>query len=77
MRHERDDPRLVNVAQFSEPVRETNAIAPCPSRVAHGLSVSFIYSHEGGGEPVTDENLETWGLEDADPGDKELPEFMR
>lgn len=33
--------------------------------------------HEGGGEPVTDEDLEEWGLADAEPGEKDLPEFMR
>jgi hypothetical protein len=33
--------------------------------------------HEGGGEPVTDEDLEEWGLDDVEPGTKELPEFMR
>ncbi|MFB6201506.1 MAG: hypothetical protein ABEI98_05810 [Halorhabdus sp.] len=33
--------------------------------------------HEGGGEPVTDEDLEEWGLDDVAPGDKELPEFMQ
>jgi hypothetical protein len=32
---------------------------------------------EGGGEPVTDEDLEEWGLDDVEPGDTELPEFMR
>ena len=36
-----------------------------------------IELHEGGGEPVTEEDLDEWGLEDTDPGDKELPEFMR
>mgnify|MGYP002760225050 FL=1 len=33
--------------------------------------------HEGGGEPVTDEDLEEWGLDDVEPGSAELPEFMR
>jgi predicted RNase H-like HicB family nuclease len=33
--------------------------------------------HEGGGEPVTDEDLKAWGLDDIEPGDKELPEFMQ
>ena len=36
-----------------------------------------IELHEGGGDPVTDEDLEEWGLEDAKPGDKELPDFMK
>jgi hypothetical protein len=33
--------------------------------------------HEGDGEPVTDEDLKEWGLEDVEPGDAELPEFMQ
>jgi hypothetical protein len=33
--------------------------------------------HEGGGEPVTDADLEEWGIEDVELGDKELPEFMQ
>ncbi|MDZ7850198.1 MAG: hypothetical protein U5K70_05090 [Halodesulfurarchaeum sp.] len=33
--------------------------------------------HEGAGEPVTDEDLAEWGLADREPGEKELPEFMR
>lgn len=33
--------------------------------------------HEGGGDPVTDEDLAAWGLDDVEPGDKELPEFMQ
>lgn len=33
--------------------------------------------HEGGGEPVTDEDLEEWGLDPDDFDDKELPEFMQ
>ncbi|SER74927.1 type II toxin-antitoxin system HicB family antitoxin [Natrinema salaciae] len=33
--------------------------------------------HEGGGEPVTDEDLEEWGLDPDASGDKELPEFMQ
>lgn len=33
--------------------------------------------HEGGGEPVTDEDLREFGLDPDDMGDKELPEFMR
>ena len=35
-----------------------------------------IELHEGG-EPVTEEDLEEWGLEDTEPDDKQLPEFMR
>jgi hypothetical protein len=33
--------------------------------------------HEDGGEPVTDEDLKEWGLDDVAPDTKELPEFMR
>jgi hypothetical protein len=33
--------------------------------------------HEGGGEPVTEADLEAWGLDDVEAGDRELPEFMR
>ncbi|PSP58179.1 hypothetical protein BRC72_06160 [Halobacteriales archaeon QH_7_66_36] len=33
--------------------------------------------HEGGGEPVTDDDLEEWRLDDIGSGDKELPEFMQ
>ncbi|QCW04731.1 type II toxin-antitoxin system HicB family antitoxin [Natrinema pallidum] len=33
--------------------------------------------HEGGGEPVTDADLEEWGLDPDATGDKELPEFMQ
>lgn len=32
--------------------------------------------HEGGGEPVTDGDLEEWGIDGVEPGDSELPEFM-
>jgi predicted RNase H-like HicB family nuclease len=33
--------------------------------------------HEGGGEPVTDEDLREWGLDPDDFDTKELPEFMQ
>ena len=33
--------------------------------------------HEGGGEPVTDEDLGEWGIDPDAMDDKELPEFMR
>lgn len=33
--------------------------------------------HEGGGEPVTDEDLEEWGLDPEAKGDEELPDFMK
>jgi len=33
--------------------------------------------HEGGGRPVTDEDLEEWGLDPEEFDDKEPPEFMQ
>jgi len=33
--------------------------------------------HEGAGKPVTDEDLEEWGLDEVESGDTELPEFMQ
>lgn len=33
--------------------------------------------HAGGGDPVTDEDLTEWGLADSEPGDRDIPEFMR
>ncbi|MCU4975952.1 type II toxin-antitoxin system HicB family antitoxin [Halobacteria archaeon AArc-m2/3/4] len=33
--------------------------------------------HEGGGEPVTDEDLEEWGLDPDAADDKPLPDFMQ
>ncbi|MDJ1433050.1 hypothetical protein [Halostagnicola sp. A-GB9-2] len=33
--------------------------------------------HEGGGEPVTDDDLEEWGLDPDAAGEKELPDFMQ
>lgn len=36
-----------------------------------------IELHEGGGEPVTEEDLKEWGLEDTPLGDEELPDFMQ
>ena len=33
--------------------------------------------HEGGGDPVTDEDLREWGLDPDDFDTKELPEFMQ
>jgi predicted RNase H-like HicB family nuclease len=33
--------------------------------------------HEGGGEPVTDEDLREWGLDPDNFDTKELPEFMQ
>jgi hypothetical protein len=33
--------------------------------------------HAGGGEPVTDEDLDEWGLDPDEFGDEELPEFLQ
>lgn len=33
--------------------------------------------HDGGGEPVTDDDLREMGLDPDDEGDAELPEFLR
>jgi len=33
--------------------------------------------HEGGGEPVTDDDLEEWELDPEEKADADLPEFMR
>jgi len=44
---------------------------------ALGMLAEALTLHEGGGEPVTDEDLEEWGL-DTDAGDDEpLPDFMQ
>lgn len=32
--------------------------------------------HEGGGDPITEEDLEEWGLDDIEQGHEDLPEFM-
>lgn len=36
-----------------------------------------IELHEGGGEPVSDDDLEEFGLNPDEVGDGELPEFMQ
>ncbi|QSG01759.1 type II toxin-antitoxin system HicB family antitoxin [Natranaeroarchaeum sulfidigenes] len=33
--------------------------------------------HEGGGEPVTERDLEEWGIDGVEPGDSELPDCMQ
>ena len=33
--------------------------------------------HEGGGESVTEADLEEWGLDPEAEGDEELPDFMQ
>ena len=32
--------------------------------------------HEGGGDPITEGDLEEWGLNDIEQGHEDLPEFM-
>ena len=32
--------------------------------------------HEGGGDLVTEDDLEEWGLDDVEQGREDLPEFM-
>ena len=32
--------------------------------------------HEGGGDPITEADLEEWGLNDIEQGHEDLPEFM-
>jgi len=41
------------------------------------MLVEALELHEGGGEPVTEDHLEEWELDDAEPGDTDLPEFMQ
>lgn len=33
--------------------------------------------HDGGGEPVSDAELESWGLDPDETSDDEMPEFMQ
>lgn len=33
--------------------------------------------HEGGGDPVTDDDFEEWGLDPDARAEKELPDFMQ
>ncbi|MEY7847930.1 type II toxin-antitoxin system HicB family antitoxin [Natrarchaeobius sp. A-rgal3] len=33
--------------------------------------------HEGGGEPVTDDDLREWGIDPDEMDDKPLPDFMK
>lgn len=44
---------------------------------ALGMLAEALTLHEGGGEPVTDEDLEEWGLDPDETGDGEPPEFMQ
>jgi hypothetical protein len=44
---------------------------------ALAMLAEALMLHEGGGEPVTDEDLEEWGLDTDSEGAEELPEFMQ
>jgi len=54
------------VASFGETKAEALAM------LAEALTL-----HDGGGEPVTDEGLEAWGLDPEAEGNEDLPDFMR
>jgi hypothetical protein len=41
------------------------------------MLVEALELHEGSGEPVTDEELAEWDLDDVEPDDKDLPEFLQ
>jgi len=60
-------------------VDEETGIASYGDSKAEALRMlaEAIELHEGGGEPVTDEDLEEWGLDPDEFDDKELPEFMQ
>jgi hypothetical protein len=44
---------------------------------ALAMLADALMLHEGGGEPVTEEDLEEWGLDTDSDGAEELPEFMQ
>jgi len=44
---------------------------------ALAMLAEALVLHEGGGEPVTEEDLEEWGLDPESEGAEELPEFMQ
>jgi predicted RNase H-like HicB family nuclease len=44
---------------------------------ALAMLAEALMLHEGGGEPVTEEDLEEWGLDTDSEGAEELPEFMQ
>jgi len=45
---------------------------------AEALSqLAEVLELEGGGEPITDDDLDAMGLDPDDEGDKELPDFMQ
>jgi len=54
------------VASFGETKAEALAM------LAEALTL-----HDGGGEPVTDEDLEAWGIDPEPEGNEDLPESMR
>lgn len=44
---------------------------------ALGMLAEALELHAGGGDPVSDEDLEAFGLAPDDRDDRELPEFLR
>lgn len=44
---------------------------------AFAMLAEALSLHEGDGEPVTDEDLEEWGLNPDAEDDKPLPDFMQ
>lgn len=44
---------------------------------ALGMLAEALELHAGGGDPVTDEDLQEFGLDPNDADDRELPEFMQ
>jgi predicted RNase H-like HicB family nuclease len=44
---------------------------------ALAMLAEALMLHDGGGEPVTEEDLEEWGLDTDSEGAEELPDFMQ
>lgn len=44
---------------------------------ALGMLAEALELHEGGGEPVSDDDLQEMGLDPDEVGDEDLPEFMQ
>lgn len=56
-----------------------SGVASCGETKAEALQslAEALTLHEGGGEPVTVEDLEEWGIDPDEFEDRELPEFMQ
>ena len=54
-------------------------VASCGETKAEALAMlaEALTLHAGGGEPVTDDDLEEWGLDPNAGDDKPLPDFMQ